>query len=308
MKRFKNILVIPADATPDDPALVRAATLAESNAARMTVAWPLEETHGTLSPDDADREIIQGIGKRLDESVAGFRERGLEIETTVLLGRPFIEIIRRTIVAKHDLVMKTARGRKLHRNLVFGTTALHLLRKCPCPVWIVDPASENRSGGVLAAIDPDTTEARVQALNQTILQLATSLAAAEKRDVHVLHAWNVPQEDLVRHSPWLRVSRTEADNYVTDIEGRHRERFEAAVAPFRDAAPDMKVHFVKGMAEEVIPDTARAHDIEVIVMATLAHSGIPGLFIGNIAEMIINQADRSVLAIKPDDFETPVAA
>ena len=46
---------------------------------------------------------------------------------------------------------------------------------------------------------------------------------------------------------------------------------------------------------------------DVIVMGTVARTGVPGFIMGNTAETILNQIDCSVLAIKPPGFETPVA-
>ena len=70
----------------------------------------------------------------------------------------------------------------------------------------------------------------------------------------------------------------------------------------------MQLHFREGQPESVIPEVARETDAEVIVMATVGRTGIPGLIIGNTAEAVLNQVDCSVLAVKPASFVTPVAA
>jgi nucleotide-binding universal stress UspA family protein len=41
-------------------------------------------------------------------------------------------------------------------------------------------------------------------------------------------------------------------------------------------------------------------------MGTVARTGIRGFFMGNTAETILEQIDCSVLAIKPQEFVTPV--
>jgi nucleotide-binding universal stress UspA family protein len=42
-------------------------------------------------------------------------------------------------------------------------------------------------------------------------------------------------------------------------------------------------------------------------MGTVARTGVAGLFIGNTAEAILEQIECSVLAVKPEGFETPVS-
>lgn len=308
MKRFRNILVVPDHLDADDPALRRAIDLAAANSACLTVAGLLEaqETPDYLVP--IHQEIVGSIEERLAVAAAAARDRGVPVKTTLLIGRPFVEIIRTVLIEKHDLVMKTARGRGLPQARLFGSTAQHLLRKCPCPVWIVDPQQSAERRGVLAALDPDTSEPVQTALNTKIMELASSLAILETAPLHVVHAWTVPYEDMIHHSPYLRVKKVEAGTYIREIEERHRKRLEATVEPFRRSSPGMSVHFVKGIPETVITDIAREHSIGVVVMATVARTGIPGLLIGNTAENVLSRIDTSVLTIKPDEFTSPIAA
>ena len=69
-----------------------------------------------------------------------------------------------------------------------------------------------------------------------------------------------------------------------------------------------RVHFLKGQPEKVIPALADKKRVELIVMGTLARTGVSGLFIGNTAEKILTKVDCSVLALKPTSFVTPVKA
>ena len=66
-------------------------------------------------------------------------------------------------------------------------------------------------------------------------------------------------------------------------------------------------HLVKGSARREIPAFARQIEADLVVMGTVARTGVPGFIIGNTAETILNQIDCSVLAIKPPGFQTPVS-
>ncbi len=67
-----------------------------------------------------------------------------------------------------------------------------------------------------------------------------------------------------------------------------------------------QTHLVKGWPRKEIPALAARLDVDLVVMGTVARTGVPGLIMGNTAESIINQIDCSLLAIKPPGFETPV--
>ena len=67
-----------------------------------------------------------------------------------------------------------------------------------------------------------------------------------------------------------------------------------------------QVHIVKGKAHKVIQDLVQEQKADLVVMGTVARTGIPGVITGNTAESILNNIGCSVLAVKPPGFVTPV--
>ena len=67
-----------------------------------------------------------------------------------------------------------------------------------------------------------------------------------------------------------------------------------------------QLHMVEGETCEVITEFVEKKKIDVVVMGTLARTGISGFFMGNTAESILNTIDCSMLAVKPPGFMTPV--
>ena len=57
-----------------------------------------------------------------------------------------------------------------------------------------------------------------------------------------------------------------------------------------------------------IVDFIKRDDFDLIVMGTLARTGISGILIGNAPEKIINGIKCSPLAIKPNGFVSPITA
>jgi len=66
-------------------------------------------------------------------------------------------------------------------------------------------------------------------------------------------------------------------------------------------------HVIKGLPRREIPALARTLEADLLVMGTVGRTGVPGLFIGNTAETILEQIECSVLAVKPEGFRTPVS-
>jgi nucleotide-binding universal stress UspA family protein len=145
------------------------------------------------------------------------------------------------------------------------------------------------------------------------MQLAGSLAVAEFAELHVVHAWEVLGENALRHGAFIQQPENEVNAYVEEVRQRHARLLdtlirEAGTKLGQDALDyiNPQLHMPKGLARKEIPQLARQLQADCIVMGTVARIGIPGFFIGNTAESILDQLECSVLAVKPPGFVTPV--
>ena len=67
-----------------------------------------------------------------------------------------------------------------------------------------------------------------------------------------------------------------------------------------------QVHLVEGYPGAMICRTAEMLKADVVVMGTVARTGIPGILMGNTAEDTIQNLDCTLLALKPRNFESIV--
>ncbi len=85
----------------------------------------------------------------------------------------------------------------------------------------------------------------------------------------------------------------------------------ALLQPYQEAAgaggPRIVPVLARGPARTVIPAQAEALKADIIVLGTIARTGLSGVIIGNTAEDILNSVSCSVVAVKPDSFVSPVA-
>jgi nucleotide-binding universal stress UspA family protein len=324
MKRFKNILCVMESEDACQSALVRAMTLAENNQATVTVATVTERLKlssgmpggGSVPPDLQDR-VTAAQTQWLETLVEPYRER-IEVNTLVLTGTPFLEIIRDVLRNGRDLVIKCPESPDWLERFLTGDD-MHLLRKCPCPVWLVKPETSASYQRILAAVDvddsypPEELKTR-QALNTMIMELAGSMAVSEFAELHVVHAWHAFAESTLRHSAFMSQPEDEVNAYVEEVQRHHGKHLDALMretgAKLGPEAMEYlkpQLHLLKGWARQEIPALAKRLQVDCIVMGTVARTGVQGFFIGNTAETILEQIDCSVLAIKPPGFVTPVA-
>ena len=112
------------------------------------------------------------------------------------MGIAFIEVIREVLREQHDLVILAADSKKGLISRLFGSISTHLMRKCPCPVWVVKPGSGKSYRRILAAVDifSDPFDEAEESINSLILQLSSSLAQMDNSDLHVIQVWNIANE------------------------------------------------------------------------------------------------------------------
>ncbi|MEK7408049.1 MAG: universal stress protein [Acidobacteriota bacterium] len=313
MQRFKNILLVSDGEDRSRAGLERAAALAVRNQAQLTVVSVLESL-----PRESQRLIAAVHFADLWQIAVDERREGLErfvegvcagevsVTTKILCGTPFLEVIREVLRHQRDLVMMIAEEKGGVKDILFGSTSMHLMRKCPCPVWVMKPGQRRRYARVLAAVDTVPPDEQHNSLNVKIMELGASLARVEGSELHVVHTW-VPASERI----WGLGSRLRADDrekIARESQQTHGKWFSELLE--KSALDDLRVqlHLLRGEASDLIPWLARKKHIDVIVMGTVCRTGVPGLFIGNTAEKVLRQVDCSVLTVKPEGFVTPVTA
>ena len=322
MNRFKDIVCVAAGGKASATALERAVRLAENNQASLTVVDVTPRvTAGIGMPEggpisaDLQAATVSVHEQRLETLVAPWRER-IDIQTRVLVGVPFLEIIHEVLRNGRDLVIKVPEARDWLDRL-FGSEDMHLLRKCPCPVWLIKPEKVKPYRRILAAVDVDDTYpaeelASRHRLNLQIVEMAGSLALSESAELHVVHVWDATGESAMRGA-MMRTPEEQINAYVEQVRQHHAAGLDKLMGEVKgslgtDALGFIKPrkHLVKGWARKEIPLLASEIGADLVVMGTVARTGVPGFIMGNTAETILGQIDCSVLAIKPPGFVTPV--
>jgi nucleotide-binding universal stress UspA family protein len=187
--------------------------------------WPQGGQKPVAEPAVAIREhVIEEKSQLLERWVDLVRRNGVPVGGKVLCGTPFLDIIREVLRNEHDLVMTTAEGSGGVKERLFGSTTMHLMRKCPCPVWVIRPTQPERYTRILAAVDPAPSNEGQHAININIkiMDLATSLARRDECELVVAHSWTFPAENSLR-SGYL-VASNELDRFVCGARDLHRRR------------------------------------------------------------------------------------
>ncbi len=307
MKRFKNILVATDTRLDDHPIVEAAAEIARNNGASLKIVDVVPEVSWTIRLMLKEHEhmyelITQEKQDKLTSLALPIHKSGIDVATKVLSGKTSVEIIREVMRDRHDLVLRVAKGKDSRRSGFFGNTGIRLLRKCPCAVCLVTPATTPTFKHVLGCVETSTGDPLDAELNDKVYELASSISRYHGGRFSIVHVWSLYGEQMLK-------DRMQPEQFQ-DLMNKNRDQVASLLDKFLkkhgSSVRESNVHLIKGEAPYAIARFVREQSVDLVVMGTVARSGMAGVIMGNTAEQILNRIECSVLALKPDSFICPI--
>jgi nucleotide-binding universal stress UspA family protein len=207
------------------------------------------------------------------------------------------------------LLIKNAES--THNKNGFAAMDMDLLRKCPCPVWLSQSSSQSSTPPsciqIAVAVDPDGSSEAEHDLAVVLLQLSKSIADHYGTQLRIVSCWDFPFGEFLYGHPFARIPQEEIARAAFEVEKHHKSQLDTLIHKAGIEGNFSVVHR-RGVPEKVIPVFVKDNEIDLLVMGTLARTGIPGFIMGNTAENIVQALRCSLLALKPKGFISPVAA
>jgi len=311
MNKFHNILYVSSGLADEADAIKQALSVARNNHTGLHVLIVCPEFPRHMAEHAAHYAdyLKESFRKALQENIAvlAFADTSVPVSIEVETGStPVVRIIRQVLRRSCDLVIKEAGV--LAGGKGFEAIDMELLRKCPCPVWLCRPIDRHRADmRVAVAIDPEIVDPAAQYLSLRLLQLSRSLADACSGALDVVSCWDFPFESYLRNRSLNRITAENLQAVVSEAQLEHRTLL-SDVLRKSGIGGNLQIHHVRGRPDVAIPQFVETQGIDILVMGTLARTGIPGFTIGNTAENIVQKLGCSLLALKPAGFVSPVQA
>lgn len=308
MKQLENIVVgvdlsagdwlVNDELAPEmETAIERAIWVAKLSSAHLHFFFALDvcgKTQEAIEEEADTKSTVLGAAEReLKKLVDQAKQQGVEASYCIKFGKSWLELVRQVIRTDADLVIVGGRQHSPLERLFIGTTGQNLLRNCPCPVWVTHEPQEGSHGAILVAHD-------LTPVGERALDLGATLAELYDAQLHVVHAVDpmVPMiADPMFQFQAVPVSSETRQAAIDQI---------AEQLKTHQLAKPAEIQVIEGSPDVVLPEQIEQHAIDLLVMGTIARTGVRGLLIGNTAERMLPKIPCSVLAIKPKDFHTPV--
>jgi len=305
MQRIRNILFVSDGLLKERHSLVQALRLAHNNGARLNALI----VHPELPEQWHDYKISykESLKDKFYAHVEVCRDEAkvnskkVPIEFEILEGDlPSRVIIEYAINNKHDFIIKEAAEK--NQNAGFKALDMQLLRKCKSPLWlsrsITKPA---KSINIAVAIDPASLNEDGDKLSIKLLRLSSAIANQSSGELQIISCWDYPFESSLRNNVWAKVAEREIIIAVNNAKIQHRKALDKLIKKSKIDCVT-KINHVKGQPDKLIPKQVKDTKVDILVMGTVARTGIPGFTMGNTAENILQTLDCTVVALKPDGF------
>jgi len=312
-KRHHIVCVIEGtDVLNESGALATALSLARNQGAVLSILVLGPALPGGLSSYHAAfDDFLRDRAKRLLESArkALPANPDADLDEPVIAVRsghaPHILAIQYIMQEGCDLLIKTAEPTPNHRG--FRALDMGLLRKCPIPLLLYrsQKSPPVRFEHIAVAIDPGQPDSAEYAFAKTLLESGLALGNMLQADVSVISCWESFTEDYLRNHIFARIDEQELNRAARAEEQAHFDALSGLVQAVK-ADPPPSIRHPRGRPEELIPRFVSDYDIDLLVMGTVARTGIPGFLIGNTAENVLQGIECSLLALKPPGFVCPV--
>jgi len=280
-----NAILVASDlSSRSKPALQRAAQLAETTGARLTV---LHVVGDDLVEGRMHAEIDSAMAV-LSDQIAGFGPPG-QAEVVVAAGHAFHVIGEEARARQADLIVMGAHRRQFLRDVFTGTTVERVARTAGRPVLMANSKTGERWRRIFIATD--MSEASGHAARK-----AHALGLLEGAEVTFVHGYAPITRQMMTHAgiPAKRVHE-EAEREF-QFTRRELGRF---IQGLDLGDMNCNARIIEGVGADAIAGLVEQAKPDLLVIGTRGLSGVKRLFLGSVAQELMGSLEIDVLAVPP---------
>ena len=291
-----NRLLVVIERSSDAPLVMETAIqLANAADAAIDVVHVIYEGFVDLSVHEveASQELkifaMQAAESYLEELVDPFRTRVRSLTSSTIWHKDSWQgVLSAAHACDADLILKASSATDDPGSISRTPQDWNLLRHATVPVMLIKPDAWVPNPIIFAAVD--AVNADQHDLNIKILKEAASLATILGGELDIVTAvplsepWSEPVPGLDTSAVRKQVEEV-VRMRITDLND------EAGIS-YRD------LHVEDGKAAMAIRSRADQSGAEILVMGTVARSGVTGVVLGNTSEMIVHHCHSDVVVLR----------
>jgi universal stress protein E len=285
MKQKKTRLFVIIDPTATHQvALVKALLIAKLGDchihASLCIQKGLDESGEYSSRKDFKRRTLEEAETWLETLMQPCRVSDVPYTTEVIWNSKWVEAsVRAAEKSGCDLMIKSSFHHSKARRFFSKTADYYMMEHCASPILFTDQAQDWKSDRILACLDLESGDPQHARLNGVIMRDARAFADIVGMDLYIACAYaeSIDTEHLPLKAHGGEITREQLGELYN-------------VDPTR-------MILRQGRVVETLQEICNEIDPSIVVMGTLARSGISGKLIGNTAEKLLDIVDADVLTV-----------
>ncbi len=246
------------------------------------------------------RQDEKRLMQEADEQIAALMsDYPIEWESLTVAGRTPDEIERLASEKGADLVIAATHGRSGLKRLVLGSVTEHLMRRLPCPLFVVRSAEE----------EPAMAEKKRIKLQKILVgcdfspdsdlgfQYALSLAQQFQSELHLVHVIEPPVYKELGRAEGRQGAAGEKD-----LRERLKEQLTRMVPEEALHWCTPKTVLLAGQPHEELSKYALVNGLDLMVLGFRGRGLMETLFVGSTTARAIRNAPCPVLSVQPSEY------
>lgn len=315
MHQYNNILYVSHGTGDEGAGLKQALYLAQMNNAPMNYLIVCPEFPSDLS--EYQQKFQQNFiehAQNISNNALNEIKKELKLENiSVALSfeilydkMPALKIIQHVLKHGHDVVIKEAQP--LDMKSGFKAIDFDLTRKCPTPLWLCRSRKREKAQLKIAvAIDPKGEESIAEELSRALLKYSQTISNNFNGELQIISCWDDSLELELKSNTFLKIPDEAIQKAMDKARNQHYQDLQKVITD-SNISGKFEIHHLPGQPDNCIPNFVKENAIDILVMGTVARTGLSGFIFGNTAENIMQKLSCSLVALKPKGFVSSVTA
>lgn len=276
---FRHLFVIIDPTQEEQPALMRALTLARARGGRIHAYCCVYDAAGGLRQSELRQQTLDKLKRLLEPLESDSVSVTAEVDWS---SRWYQAAVIAAARVGTELTLKSIYPRAADGPRLSPRADYYILRHSSAPVLMVGPGSNAIYRTAVAALALEDNDRKHDALNNKVIATAHQIATSTT-ELHLVSAL----EGTPNIAQILQITEDQ-DAQKLSNEQMISDRLGVAAS---------NVHIDYGPAKAVLMESIERTGADVLVMGTIARSGLSGALIGNTCEKVLNAVDIDVLVV-----------
>lgn len=289
--KFHKLLAITDLSAPARLAAERAALESRDTGASLDLLHvadltPLERLRQLMmeTPEDMQRRILEVARAKLQELAEMLGKRyGLSVGTRIVSGILFEQLVRESDAIAPDLIVCGARGERLMRHWLLGSTVDRMLKGTKYSMLVVKQAVHESYRMVLVPVDFSSSSLRA---------IANARSIAPYADIVLLHVFDVPFEGQLRYAS---VDENIIMQYRSIAGQEATQKLHALIENAGLTAEAVRIVVMQGDPSFRIVEQEQIMSCDLIVIGKHGENKLQESFLGRVTKRVLAESQCDVL-------------